>query len=219
MGVFRRHRWRRYVEGSHSSLVATDHLAARCIASVNPFSRTNQLPRAHLSANSKRSPTRSHQFQMTISTSGRSPSPLSEALVEGVASRRNIRRSLPRSADTLFARETISFHQINIAVAQPKLIAGCRRLKRFHSHGLNVWGVCRGCFSPLRHRRVRGRGAICPRYNGRFDKFRLRSGSQKWKAACGSCISRIKTAKQPCLSAKAAMPRSKARAGCGSTFA
>jgi hypothetical protein len=33
MGVFRRHRWRRYVEGSHSSLVATDHLAARCIAS------------------------------------------------------------------------------------------------------------------------------------------------------------------------------------------
>jgi len=58
---------------------------------------------------------------MTISTSGRSPSPLSEALVEGVASRRNIRRSLPRSADTLFARETISFHQINIAVAQPKL--------------------------------------------------------------------------------------------------
>ena len=121
MGVFRRHRWRRYVEGSHSSLVATDHLAARCIASVNPFSRTNQLPRAHLSANSKRSPTRSHQFQMTISTSGRSPSPLSEALIEGVASRRNIRRSLPRSADTLFARETISFHQINIAVAQPKL--------------------------------------------------------------------------------------------------
>ena len=75
----------------------------------------------HLSANSKPSPTRSHQFQMTISTSGRSPSPLSEALVEGVASRRNIRRSLPRSADTLFARETISFHQINIAVAQPKL--------------------------------------------------------------------------------------------------
>jgi hypothetical protein len=62
MGVFRRHRWRRYVEGSHSSLVATDHLAARCIASVNPFSRTNQLPRAHLSANSKRSPTRSHSI-------------------------------------------------------------------------------------------------------------------------------------------------------------
>ena len=79
------------------------------------------------------------QFQMTISTSGRSPSPLSEALVEGVASRRNMRRSLPRSADTLFAREAKSFHQINIAVAQPKLIAGCRRLKRFHSHGLNVW--------------------------------------------------------------------------------
>jgi hypothetical protein len=42
---------------------------------------------------------------------------------------------------------------------------------------------------------------------------------QKWKAACGSCISPIKTAKQPWLSAKAAMPRSKARAGCGSTFA
>ena len=57
------------------------------------------------------------QFQMTISTSGRSPSPLSEALVEGVASRRNMRRSLPRSADTLFAREAKSFHQINIAEA------------------------------------------------------------------------------------------------------
>jgi len=43
-------------------------------------------------------------------------------------------------------------------------------------------------------------------------------GNEK-KAACGSCISPIKTAKQPWLSAKAAMPRSKARAGCGSTFA
>ena len=44
-------------------------------------------------------------------------------------------------------------------------------------------------------------------------------GNEKWKAACGSCISPIKTAKQPWLSAKAGMSRSKARAGCGSTFA
>ena len=64
-----------------------------------------------------------------------------------------------------------------------------------------------------------------------YDRWRHLGGSparheatdgednEKWKAACGSCISPIKTAKQPWLSAKAAMPRSKARADCGSTFA
>ena len=151
------------------------------IASVNRFSRTNQLPRAHLSANSKRSPTRSHSISNDDIYFRPKPLTTVRSTRRRCCQQGNMRRSLPRSADTLFARETKSFHQINIAVAQPKLIAGCRRLKRFHSHGLNVWGVCRGCFSPLRHRRVRGRGAICPRYNGRFDKFRLRSGSQKWK--------------------------------------
>jgi hypothetical protein len=40
---------------------------------------------------------------------------------------------MPRSLERLKA-----FHQINIAVAQPKLIAGCRGLKRLHSHSLNV---------------------------------------------------------------------------------
>ena len=103
-----------------------------------------------------------------------------------------MRRSLPRSADTLFAREAKSFHQINIAVAQPKLIAGCRRLKRFHSHGLNVWGVCRGCFSPLRHRRVRGRGEHQPRHRRANELAKRRlllqphpNGQQTWSGLAG----------------------------------
>ena len=64
-------------------------------------------------------------------------------------------------------------------------------------------------------------GGRAPRTNGPPDALSravalCAASDQKWKATCGSCISPIKTAKQPCLSAKAAMPRSKARAGCGS---
>ena len=60
--------------------------------------------------------------------------------------------------------------------------------------------------------KIRGRRALPGVFGGR----RLVT---RWKPACGSCISPTRTAKQRYQSVKAAMPHSKAHAGCGSTSA
>jgi len=86
----------------------------------------------HLSANSKPSPTRSHQFQMTISTSGRSPSPLSEALVEGVARKGGVWRCLQGTTDAMEALEAKALRQVNKSFAQPEIYSGFDGLNTSH---------------------------------------------------------------------------------------